>query len=73
MSATPPTDYEGNPIAADHVRDCVTDLVSNFLYYDRKEDEQLPRGAIQDMIECGMLTKEQIVQWFADELGKTLK
>lgn len=28
----------------------VTDLVSNFLYYDRKEDEDLPCEAIENAI-----------------------
>ena len=29
---------------------CTEDLVSNFLYYDRKEDEDLPRGTIEEAI-----------------------
>ncbi len=42
----------------------VDDLVSDFLYYGRKEDEDLPRGAIEDAIEDGSITIEEIVARF---------
>jgi hypothetical protein len=52
------------------------DLVSNFLYYDRKEDENLPVGAIEKMIASGELTIDEIVNAFrlylsAREVGTT--
>ena len=43
----------------------IQDLVSNFLFYDRKEDEELPPGVIEKT-----LTKKQVVAWFTEELGK---
>lgn len=48
----------------------VEDLVSSFLYYDRKEDEDLPRGAIEEAIEAGEITAEEIVATFKKEFEK---
>lgn len=50
----------------------VRDLVSDFLYYDRKEDEDLPEGAIQDAIEDGEILEREIVEFFENELKKGL-
>lgn len=57
---------------ADRIRGTVSDLVSDFLYYDRKEDEDLPRGAIQDAIAANELTADNLVGWFREELTKGL-
>lgn len=46
----------------------VTDLVSAFTYYDRKEDEKLPRGAIEDAIARGEITVDEIVEHFRARL-----
>lgn len=51
------------------ILDSVGDLAGAFLYYDRKEDEDLPRGAIQEAIANGEITKQEIVDKFIDELG----
>jgi len=51
----------------------VDDLVSNFLYYDRKEDEELPRGAIQEAVESGIITAERIVRQFSNTLNVYLE
>ena len=42
----------------------VDDLVSDFLYYDRKEDEELPRGEIEKAINNGDITIDEIVNYF---------
>lgn len=42
----------------------VDDAVSNLLYYNRKEDEDLPRGAIEAAIEAGEITVDEIVEHF---------
>lgn len=52
--------------------DTITDLVGSFLYYDRKEDQSLPRGKIEKAIEDGIISKEEIVQIFQEELFKSL-
>ncbi len=46
----------------------VEDLVGAFLYYDRKEDEDLPRGAIEEAITNGEVTVDEIVNKFASTL-----
>jgi len=48
----------------------VGDLIANFLYYDRKEDEDLPRGEIEKAIEEGVLTVDEIVDEFKMQLEK---
>ena len=51
----------------------VDDLVSNFLFYDRKEDEDLPRGAIESAIERGEISVDDIADRFRDLLNESLK
>jgi hypothetical protein len=46
------------------ILDTVTDLVSMFMYYDRKEDEDLPRGEIEEAIAFGEVTVDEIVARF---------
>lgn len=46
----------------------VTDLVSDFLYYDRKEDEELGRGAIETAIRRGDITVDEIAEVFRRRL-----
>jgi hypothetical protein len=51
----------------------ISDLVSSFLYYDRKEDRDLPRGAIEQMVKDGVTTPDEIVALFAGYLKMSLK
>ena len=55
------------------VNDLISDLVANFLYYDRKEDEEMPVGKLQDLIKSDKLTVEDITYIFNQELKKQLK
>jgi hypothetical protein len=48
----------------------IQDSVSSFMYYNRKEDEDLPRGAIEQAIKDGIITIDEIVQEFETELRK---
>jgi len=50
----------------------IKDLVADFLYYDRKEDESLPMGEIEKEIENGNLSVSDIVNVFECELKKNL-
>lgn len=52
----------------DIVSDCVTDL----LYYDRKECEDLPVGAIDKAILSGEITIDEMVDKFREELTNGL-
>ena len=42
----------------------VDDLVLDFLYYDRKNDEDLPRGAIERALKDGRISIAEIVAKF---------
>ncbi len=46
----------------------IHDLVANFLYYDRKNDEELRVGDIEKAIASGQITIEEIIEQFSVEL-----
>lgn len=48
------------------------DLATALLHDDRKDDEELPRGAIQDAIEADVVDVGEMLQAFADELAVQL-
>ena len=50
----------------------VEDLIAAFLYYDRKEDEDLQRGDIEKAIKDGLITEAEIVEQFSKCLHKGL-
>ena len=50
------------------ILNAVSDLVADFMYYDRKEDEELPRGAIEEAVAAGEITEAEIVKRFAADL-----
>lgn len=56
-----------------HILDVVSDLVVNVLYYDRKEDEDLPVGAIEAAVEAGEITVAEIIGHFAIEFFTTVE
>ncbi len=43
-------------------------IVSNFLYYDRKDCENLPVGEIDIAIDNGVVTIDEIVEQFRSSL-----
>lgn len=50
----------------------IEDLVTDFLYYDRKEDEDLPVGAIEEAIGTGEITAEEMSAAFVTLLEGNL-
>lgn len=54
------------------LKDIIEDLPGNVLYYDRKEDEELKVGDIEQMIKDGIITKslflDLIVKSFSEAL-----
>ena len=58
---------------ADRIRATITDMVSDLLYYNRKEDEDLPRGAIEDAISSGEVSLDEMVELFRRELIKGIR
>lgn len=55
------------------IENTVSDMVSDFLYYDRKEDMDLPRGAIEEAIKNNEITTDEIIRMFIDELRKGIE
>lgn len=55
------------------ILNCMDDMVADFLYYDRKEDEDLPMGEIQRVILEGCVTQEEIVERFAARLKRGIE
>ena len=48
------------------------DLAGELLYYGRKEDEDLPSGAIEEAIESGEITAYEIKAQFCSSLDDGL-
>jgi hypothetical protein len=49
------------------------DMITDLLYYDRKDDETLPVGAIEDAVKAGEITVEEIVKRVAARLRVALE
>ena len=49
------------------------DLVTDFLYYDRKECSYLPMNEIEEAILNNEITIEEIIDKFSEELREGLK
>lgn len=45
------------------------DIASQFMYYDRKEDLELPRGAIEEAVAAGEITLDEIAGAFRYAIG----
>ena len=54
------------------ILDTIADLAANFIYYDRKEDEGLPRGEIEAAIKAGEITTTEIIESFSEHLRSSL-
>ena len=42
----------------------VDDLAINFVYYDRKEDEELPTGSVEEALAAGEVTLDELTARF---------
>ena len=51
-----------------HILDAISDLCADFLFYDRKEDEILTPGVINDAVEKGEITIDEMVAEFRSQL-----
>lgn len=49
---------------AQRIIDTVTDAALNILYYDRKEDPDLPVGSIEAAVKAGEITIDEMVDEF---------
>jgi hypothetical protein len=55
------------------LKDTISDLVTDFLYYDRKVDDQIGRGDIEKMIESKETSVDEIVEEFKANIERALK
>ncbi len=55
-------------VTKDVILGVVGDLVADFMYYNRKEDVDLPHGAIETALAAGVLTVDEIVAKFREEM-----
>jgi hypothetical protein len=53
--------------------DTISDLCSNFLYYDRKEDEDLSMEQLNNAVKNGEITIDEMVAEFRKHLENTYK
>jgi hypothetical protein len=49
----------------------ITDLCSRFLYYDRKEDEDLSMAQLNEAVKSGEITVDEMVDEFRKNLENT--
>lgn len=52
--------------------DTVSDLVSELMFYGRKEDEDLPSGSIEEAIAAGEISVAEIIAAFGDAMKEAL-
>lgn len=58
---------------AERILGSIGDMVLDFLYYDRKEDETLPVGEIEAAVRCGEITVNEIIETFSAELRERIE
>lgn len=51
----------------------VSDLVIDLIYYDRKEDDELPRGAIEQAVKDKEISVDEMAELFKLKLVEALK
>lgn len=54
-----------------NILNTISDLCSNFLYYDRKEDEDLSVEQLNAAVKTGEITIDEMVSEFRKHLEKT--
>ena len=57
----------------ENIINTIKDLCSNFLYYDRKEDDELSEDDLIQAVEDGTVTIEEMVAEFENQLRNTLQ
>ena len=55
------------------ILDTIADLVGEFVYYGRKEDEQLSIIQLNKAVQSGVITLDEMVAKFREELENTFK
>ena len=55
------------------ILDTIGDLCSNFLFYDRKEDEELTIEQLNEAVTSGEITIDEMVEEFRKHLEDTFR
>lgn len=55
------------------ILDTLSDLLTQFFYYDRKEDDRLPVGAIEKAIRKGKISVEELVDEFREIVERSVQ
>lgn len=55
------------------ILDTISNLCSDFLYYDRKEDEDLTMEQLNEAVKSGEITIDEMVEEFRKHLKNTFK
>jgi len=55
------------------ILDLISDLVADFLYYDRKEDDELGVGGIEAAVEAGDISVSEMAAAFKNELWQAFE
>ena len=55
------------------VDDTISDLLSSWFYYDRKEDEDMSPKQLLKLMEDKVITKEMILEKFTKHLDKAFE
>lgn len=57
----------------ERIQDLISDSVTDLLYYDRKEDSDLPPGEIERMVKAGEISAEEIIGQYRKHLTEAFK
>ena len=68
MQANSPEKPDSDEALRELIMKTLVDMVSKLMYYDRKEDEELPLGAIEDAVERGVITHTEMMAKFYEEI-----
>lgn len=54
------------------ILDTLSDTISNFLYYDRKEDDDLPVWEIEKSIKSWIISEDDLINLFKENLRDSI-
>jgi hypothetical protein len=70
---TSPVDESGGSVRRAHIEATLNDMIVDLFYYDRKEDENLPIGAIEAAVLAGEITETEIIEQVTERLREALR
>ena len=56
-----------------HMLDIIEDLITDYLYYDRQEDEDLSFEEVEELVKSGEITAHEISECFDKDIRKAIK